>query len=63
MPEAFEGVEVTWFERLRHAGGEPLTIMHNAEIDPRGRCDGHDEREYSGRTCNGTSNYSDISSE
>jgi DNA-binding GntR family transcriptional regulator len=25
-----EGAEVTWFERLRHAGGEPLAIMHNA---------------------------------
>jgi DNA-binding GntR family transcriptional regulator len=25
-----EGTEVTWFERLRHAGGEPLAIMHNA---------------------------------
>lgn len=25
-----EGAEVAWFERLRHAGGEPLAIMHNA---------------------------------
>ena len=25
-----EGLEVTWFERLRYAGGEPLAIMHNA---------------------------------
>lgn len=25
-----DGVEVTWIERLRHAGGEPLAIMHNA---------------------------------
>jgi DNA-binding GntR family transcriptional regulator len=25
-----EGVEIAWFERLRHAGGEPLAIMHNA---------------------------------
>ncbi len=25
-----EGTEVTWFERLRYAGGEPLAIMHNA---------------------------------
>lgn len=25
-----EGTEVTWFERLRHAGGEPLAIMQNA---------------------------------
>ena len=25
-----EGTEVTWFERLRHAGGEPLAVMHNA---------------------------------
>ena len=25
-----EGTEVAWFERLRHAGGEPLAIMHNA---------------------------------
>lgn len=24
------GLEVTWIERLRHAGGEPLAIMHNA---------------------------------
>lgn len=24
------GLDVTWFERLRHAGGEPLAIMHNA---------------------------------
>jgi DNA-binding GntR family transcriptional regulator len=24
------GIEVTWIERLRHAGGEPLAIMHNA---------------------------------
>lgn len=25
-----EGREITWFERIRHAGGEPLAIMHNA---------------------------------
>jgi DNA-binding GntR family transcriptional regulator len=25
-----EGAEVTWFERLRYADGEPLAIMHNA---------------------------------
>lgn len=25
-----KGTEVTWFERLRHAGGEPLAIMRNA---------------------------------
>jgi DNA-binding GntR family transcriptional regulator len=25
-----EGLDVTWMERLRHAGGEPLAIMHNA---------------------------------
>jgi DNA-binding GntR family transcriptional regulator len=25
-----EGLEVTWFERLRYAGGEPLALMHNA---------------------------------
>ncbi len=25
-----EGLEVTWFDRLRHAGGEPLALMHNA---------------------------------
>jgi DNA-binding GntR family transcriptional regulator len=25
-----EGLEVSWFERLRHAGGEPLALMHNA---------------------------------
>lgn len=24
------GLEITWIERLRHAGGEPLAIMHNA---------------------------------
>jgi DNA-binding GntR family transcriptional regulator len=24
------GTDVTWFERLRHADGEPLAIMHNA---------------------------------
>jgi DNA-binding GntR family transcriptional regulator len=24
------GAEVTWLERLRHAGGEPLALMHNA---------------------------------
>src|SRR5690242_18693160 len=24
------GSEITWFERLRHASGEPLAIMHNA---------------------------------
>jgi DNA-binding GntR family transcriptional regulator len=24
------GTEVTWIERLRHAGGEPLALMHNA---------------------------------
>ena len=28
-----EGLEVTWFERLRHAGGEPLALMHNAVPD------------------------------
>ncbi|MBA2276356.1 MAG: GntR family transcriptional regulator [Chloroflexia bacterium] len=25
-----EGTEVTWIERLRHAGDEPLALMHNA---------------------------------
>lgn len=25
-----EGLPVTWFERLRHAGGEPLALMANA---------------------------------
>ena len=25
-----EGLSVAWFERLRHAGGEPLALMHNA---------------------------------
>lgn len=25
-----EGLDITWIERLRHAGGEPLAIMHNA---------------------------------
>jgi DNA-binding GntR family transcriptional regulator len=25
-----EGLPVTWFERLRFAGGEPLALMHNA---------------------------------
>src|SRR6186713_305031 len=25
-----EGLEVTWFDRLRYAGGEPLALMHNA---------------------------------
>ena len=25
-----EGTEVTWIERLRYAGGEPLALMHNA---------------------------------
>lgn len=25
-----EGTPVTWFERLRYAGGEPLALMHNA---------------------------------
>ncbi len=25
-----DGTEIAWFERLRHAGGEPLAIMHNA---------------------------------
>lgn len=25
-----EGTEVAWFERLRHSGGQPLAIMHNA---------------------------------
>lgn len=25
-----EGLEVSWFERLRYAGGEPLALMHNA---------------------------------
>ncbi|MGQ0574837.1 MAG: GntR family transcriptional regulator [Pseudonocardia sp.] len=25
-----DGIEVVWIERLRHAGGEPLAIMHNA---------------------------------
>ena len=24
------GLEVTWFERLRYSGGEPLALMHNA---------------------------------
>jgi DNA-binding GntR family transcriptional regulator len=24
------GLDITWIERLRHAGGEPLAIMHNA---------------------------------
>jgi DNA-binding GntR family transcriptional regulator len=24
------GTEVTWIERLRYAGGEPLALMHNA---------------------------------
>ncbi|MDN5934074.1 MAG: GntR family transcriptional regulator [Pseudonocardia sp.] len=24
------GLDVTWIERLRHAGGEPLALMHNA---------------------------------
>jgi DNA-binding GntR family transcriptional regulator len=33
VAEALEidaGTEVTWFERLRYAGGEPLALMHNA---------------------------------
>jgi DNA-binding GntR family transcriptional regulator len=37
-----EGLEVTWFERLRHSGGEPLALMHNAvptEILPLERAD------------------------
>jgi len=25
-----QGAEVTWIERLRYAGGEPLALMHNA---------------------------------
>ncbi|MGE3288157.1 MAG: GntR family transcriptional regulator [Pseudonocardia sp.] len=25
-----DGIEITWIERLRHAGGEPLAIMRNA---------------------------------
>ncbi len=25
-----EGLKITWFERLRYAGGEPLALMHNA---------------------------------
>jgi DNA-binding GntR family transcriptional regulator len=28
--EIATGTEVTWFERLRHAGGEPLALMRNA---------------------------------
>jgi DNA-binding GntR family transcriptional regulator len=28
--ECTPGTEVTWIERLRYAGGEPLAIMHNA---------------------------------
>lgn len=28
--EITPGTEVTWFERLRYAGGEPLALMHNA---------------------------------
>jgi DNA-binding GntR family transcriptional regulator len=28
--EIAPGTEVTWFERLRYAGGEPLALMHNA---------------------------------
>jgi DNA-binding GntR family transcriptional regulator len=28
--EITPGAEVTWIERLRHAGGEPLALMHNA---------------------------------
>ncbi|HEV8570242.1 MAG TPA: GntR family transcriptional regulator [Actinoplanes sp.] len=28
--ECVPGTEVTWIERLRYAGGEPLAIMHNA---------------------------------
>ena len=28
--EITPGTEVTWIERLRHAGGEPLALMHNA---------------------------------
>ena len=28
--EVAPGTEVTWFERLRYAGGEPLALMHNA---------------------------------
>ena len=33
VAEALElapGTEVTWIERLRYAGGEPLALMHNA---------------------------------
>jgi DNA-binding GntR family transcriptional regulator len=33
IAEALEipaGTEITWFERLRYAGGEPLALMHNA---------------------------------
>jgi DNA-binding GntR family transcriptional regulator len=28
--EVSPGTEVTWIERLRYAGGEPLALMHNA---------------------------------
>ena len=28
--EVAPGTEVTWIERLRYAGGEPLALMHNA---------------------------------
>ncbi len=28
--EVATGTEVTWIERLRYAGGEPLALMHNA---------------------------------
>ncbi len=28
--ETAPGTEVTWIERLRYAGGEPLALMHNA---------------------------------
>ena len=28
--EVEPGTEVTWIERLRYAGGEPLALMHNA---------------------------------
>src|SRR5690349_24653199 len=28
--ELLPGTEVTWIERLRHAAGEPLALMHNA---------------------------------
>lgn len=37
-----EGLPVTWFERLRHAGGEPLALMRNAvplDVLPLDRAD------------------------